>query len=254
MSVALSFRQWVKAGDTPLAKLIYKVGWGVRRASMPSIPAIHKPLYMFHCAVRDGLNTLVMALWFKPLFLSQMTKPAKELHLFGKGMPYMAGPLKLSMGDRCRLSTQCSLLARVNGNAQPELIIGNNVGIGWQTHIAVGSKIVLEDDVRMGGRNLLSGFPGHPLDPVARARGDADTDDQVGDIIIEQGAWLGMGVAVTAGVTIGRGTVVATNSVVTKDLPANVLAGGVPARVIRPLFPNESKAELTGQKEKNNDA
>ena len=104
----------------------------------------------------------------------------------------MAGPLKLSMGERCRLSTQCSLLARVNGNNQPELIIGNNVGIGWQTHIAVGSKIVLEDDVRMGGRNLLSGFPGHPLDPVARARGDADTDDQVGDIIIEEGAWLGM--------------------------------------------------------------
>jgi len=47
-------------------------------------------------------------------------------------MPYMAGPLKLSMGERCRLSTQCSLLARVNGSNQPELIIGNNVGIGWQ--------------------------------------------------------------------------------------------------------------------------
>ena len=78
MSVALSFRQWVKAGDTPLAQLIYKVGWGVRRASMPSIPAIHKPLYMVHCAVRDGLNTAVMALWFKPLFLSQMPKPAKS--------------------------------------------------------------------------------------------------------------------------------------------------------------------------------
>jgi len=82
MSLALSFRQWVKAGNTPLAKLIYKIGWGVRRASMPTIPAIHKPLYVLHCAVRDGINTLVMALWFKPL--RQRAAPVWQRHaLYG---------------------------------------------------------------------------------------------------------------------------------------------------------------------------
>lgn len=248
MSASLAFRQWVKAQENPLAKTIYQIGWGIRRASIPVIPSIHRPLYHLHCTVRDGLNTLVMALWFKPLFMSQLTKPARELHLFGKGMPYMAGPLKMTMGERCRLSTQCSLIARVNGTHQPELIFGNNVGIGWQTTMSVGTKIHLEDNVRLGGRNLLSGFPGHPMDPVARARGDADTDDQIGDIIIEEGAWLGIGVSVSAGVRIGRGTVVATNSVVTRDLPPNVLAGGVPARIIRPLFPDEDR-EKTATKE-----
>lgn len=247
MSTSLAFRQWVKAQENPLAKMIYTIGWGIRRASVPVIPAIHGPLYHFHCALRDGWTTLVMAIWYKPLFMSQLTKPAKELHLFGKGMPYMAGPLKMTMGARCRLSTQCSLIARVNGARQPELIIGNNVGIGWQTTMTVGTKVHLQDNVRLGGRNLLSGFPGHPMDPIARARGDADTEDQIGDIIIEEGAWLGIGVSVSAGVTIGHGTVVATNSVVTKDLPPNVLAGGVPARVIRPLFPNEEKDALSAK-------
>ena len=85
---------------------------------------------------------------------------------------------------------------------------------------------------------MLAGYPGHPLDARARAAGAADTDEQVGDIILEDDVWLATGVTVIAGVRIGRGTVVAAGSVVTRDLPANVLAAGNPARVIRSIAGN----------------
>lgn len=57
------------------------------------------------------------------------------------------------------------------------------------------------------------------------------------DIRIGAGVWLGANVVVTAGVTIGDGAVVGAGAVVTKDLPANCIAGGVPARVLgeRPM-------------------
>ena len=65
------------------------------------------------------------------------------------------------------------------------------------------------------------------------------------DVVIGDGAWLGANVVVLAGVTIGEGAVVAAGAVVTKDLPAQCIAGGVPAKVIgtRPLrTPEESAA------------
>ena len=52
-------------------------------------------------------------------------------------------------------------------------------------------------------------------------------------IRIGKGTWLGMNVVVTAGVSIGQGCIVGANATVTKDLPDHILAGGVPAKVIK---------------------
>ena len=118
---------------------------------------------------------------------------------------------------------------------QPRLEIGDNVDVGWQTTIAAGRTVRLGHNVRIAGRAFLAGYPGHPLDPEDRANGLPDTDEQIGDIVLEDDVWLATGVTVCAGVTIGQGSVIAAGSVVTKDIPPGVLAGGVPARVIKEI-------------------
>ena len=82
------------------------------------------------------------------------------------------------------------------------------------------------------------GFPAR-----AQRWGYYGTDGQIGDIILKDDVWLGTGVMVSAGVHIGAGTIVATGNVVSADLPANVLAAGAPARVIRSLSSSEDRAE-----------
>ncbi|WP_222703085.1 DapH/DapD/GlmU-related protein [Fusobacterium pseudoperiodonticum] len=69
----------------------------------------------------------------------------------------------------------------------------------------------------------------HIIDPVKR-RGLT-----TGKIHIKRNVWLGANVAVLTGATIGENSIVAANSVVTKDIPANVIVAGNPAKIIKEI-------------------
>ena len=232
MSAAIALRRWVKARRHPLADLAYRGALAVRGFSVPVVPGLHRALYSGFLAVRSSLAGAARVVWWTPLLQSRLIAPAPRLYLYG-GLPLILGPVAIQMGADCRMSGQTTISGRSAGAKAPELIVGSNCDIGWQTTLAVGRRIVIGDNVRIAGRALLAGYPGHPLDPVARSAGLPDTEDQVADIVLEDDVWLATGVTVSAGVTIGKGTVVAAGSVVTRDLPPAVLAAGAPARVIR---------------------
>ena len=92
------------------------------------------------------------------------------------------------------------------------------------THIYVG-------DGTMFGPHVTIATAGHPIDPTLRAR----ALQYNAPVRIGKNCWLGAGVIVLPGVTIGDNTVVGAGSVVTKDLPANVVAVGNPCRVLRTI-------------------
>jgi len=56
-----------------------------------------------------------------------------------------------------------------------------------------------------------------------------------GDVVIKDNVWIGLEILILGGVTIGENSVVSARSVVTKDIPANVLVGGVPAKIIKSI-------------------
>ncbi|WP_246160412.1 sugar O-acetyltransferase [Nocardioides humilatus] len=92
------------------------------------------------------------------------------------------------------------------------------------------ATITIGDDVQIGPHvQLLT--PTHPLEPGPRR----DKWEGALPITIGDNVWLGGGIIVLPGVTIGADTVVGAGSVVTKDLPARVLAVGNPAKVVRSL-------------------
>ncbi len=233
-SLRPTLRQWVKSRDGRIADALYRAAVGLRSASVPVIPGVHSALYALHCGVRNAWHTLTRVLWTTPLFQSRLERPAPRLTCYG-GMPLVLGPVRISFGERVRISGHSTITGRAVAGSAPRLTVGDNVDIGWQTTIAVGRRVDIGNNVRIAGRAFLAGYPGHPLDPEARAAGAPDTEDQVGDIVLEDDVWLATGVTVSAGVRIGRGTVVAAGSVVTRDLPPMVLAAGVPARVVRGL-------------------
>lgn len=92
------------------------------------------------------------------------------------------------------------------------------------------ATVTIGDDVQLGPQvQLLTAT--HPLDPTPRR----DKWEAAEPIVIGDNVWLGGGVIVCPGVSIGENTVVGAGAVVVTSLPANVVAVGAPARVIRTL-------------------
>jgi acetyltransferase-like isoleucine patch superfamily enzyme len=234
MSVFENARKWVKDRNSPLARALYRVASALRHASCPVVPGLHRGLYSLRAALLATGAGLLRVFWYTPLFQSRLIRPAQRLRLYG-GIPFISGPVTIEIGSDCRISAATTISGRTSSTPAPRLVVGRNVDIGWQTTIAVGREVRIGDNVRIAGRAFLAGYPGHPIDAAARAAGAPDTDDQVGDIVLEDDVWLATGVTVSAGVRIGRGTIVAAGSVVTRDLPPFVLAAGAPARSVRAL-------------------
>ena len=95
------------------------------------------------------------------------------------------------------------------------------------TFLALGG-ITIEDDVFIGPHCVLA-TEYHPENPETRH------SLLTKPIVVKRNAWLGANVTVLAGVTIGENAIVAAGSVVTKDVPDNMVVAGSPARVIREI-------------------
>ena len=94
----------------------------------------------------------------------------------------------------------------------------------------VDGKIIIGDYVHTGPNVMMFAY-NHSYDDLNIPSKLQDYYD--GDIVIEDDVWIGAGSIILAGVCIGKGSVIAAGSVVNKDIPSYVVAGGVPARVLK---------------------
>lgn len=172
------------------------------------------------------------------------------------GLEYLASDPELAaMSDRCRRALHVynaelepdrrdALLRTLLGSVGEAVTIrspffcdyGSNIAIGAGTFLNAGcvvldcAAVTIGDDVQIGPSvQLLT--PDHPRDAVRRRSGV----ESAHPITIGDDVWLGGGVIVLPGVSIGARTIIGAGSVVTRDVPADVVAVGNPCRVVRAL-------------------
>ena len=123
----------------------------------------------------------------------------------------------------------------VNFYNPSRVVVGNNVYIGHGTYLGDGD-ISIDDEVVIGPNCVLSGgnhlfkngsvrFGGYEYIPIS----------------IGRGTWIGGNCTITAGSRVGKGCIIAAGSVVTNDIPDGVIAGGIPAKVIKENNLNSGK-------------
>ncbi|MGL6101471.1 MAG: DapH/DapD/GlmU-related protein [Fusobacteriaceae bacterium] len=134
----------------------------------------------------------------------------------------------LITGKNCRIES-------VYGE-KDSIVIGNNVQINDNVHITGMQQVIIKDNVLIASRVYISdcthgeyrkGEISLPNEIVSERKLKSKP------VLIEENVWLGEGVCVLPGVTIGKNSIIGANSVVTKDIPENSIAVGIPAIIIK---------------------
>lgn len=168
-----------------------------------------------------------------------------EERLYGKELVYDYNLTRPSEEDK-----RNEILKRLFGH------VGKNIWIEPPLRVAYGNRtyigdnfyanfnLVLVDDINifignnvMFAPNVTISTTGHPVHPDLRKNGEQFSFP----VKIEDNVWIGSNVVILPGVTIGENSVIGAGSVVTKDIPKNVVAVGNPCKVLRPITDRDRK-------------
>jgi acetyltransferase-like isoleucine patch superfamily enzyme len=223
----------IKRGDSMATRTARDVYYWAQRWNLPETRftrAVFGALYRAHDAYENTRDYATSKLLYEPMVRARFAKVGKDLHV--SKLPYVVGHAKVTIGDGCRFGYFSIRTGRWVD--EPELIIGNSVSIATDVTFVVNRLITIHDHVGIAGRTWISDSDGHPADAERRMQGVKELDERdIQPLTIEERVWIGHGVHILKGVTVGRGAVVAAGSVVTQDVPAGALAMGVPARIVR---------------------
>lgn len=190
----------------------------------------------------NGSYVLLSTLALRPFHVARNSMLASKLGVSRLNVgrrAYLRGLASITMGEDFLAGDGLWLEAITRyGNERfaPKLVIGNHVRVSHWTHIACTHSVIIGDDVLIGSKVIITDHnhgsfgPGATSPTIPPAQRPLDRDRSVA---IGPRVWLGDGVVVCPGVTMGEGSVAGANAVVTMDVPPFTLVAGVPARPIR---------------------
>lgn len=183
-----------------------------------------KPEYLLY-VLRRAIITGRYKSWFRSFGANSWLAPGITL----------GNPQFISIGNDSSVMSHC-VLETCPEIAKPDLQIGNGVSLGEYTHITCATKVVIGDGVLTGRYVLITdNAHGASLEeesdtpPLARAL------TSKGQVLIGKNVWIGDKATILPGVTVGDGTIVAANAVVTKNVPSYAVVGGNPAKVLKQI-------------------
>jgi acetyltransferase-like isoleucine patch superfamily enzyme len=165
-----------------------------------------------------------------------------------RGLAHMRIGRNFSAGDHLWLEAVTTYAGQPHS---PQLLIGDNVNLSDSVHIACLHRIQIGNGLLAGCRVLISDhthgvYTGPSQSPPGTAPAQRPLSS-AGEIIIGRNVWLGDGVCILAGATIGDGAIIGANSIVRGAIPPATIAVGAPARVIRQWDPTRSEWVKVGQ-------
>lgn len=179
------------------------------------------------------INNLVSIL-FK-IFIANSKKGVRVCYpIYLKGAEYISIGTNFSAEPGLRIEAWDEYL---NIKHYPQILIGNNVCVGFNVHIGAISRIQIGNNVLIGSNVLISDHQHGEsstenlnLSPINRSLFSK------GEVVIGDNVWIGDGVCIMDGVRVGRNSIIGANAVVVKNVLEGEIVGGVPAKALKRLI------------------
>jgi acetyltransferase-like isoleucine patch superfamily enzyme len=207
----------------------------VLRSELP-VPGVVRPL--IRSVYRVGVVVSELSqLCFKWFVVAPVVRSIASV---GKGLrieriPYVRGKGQIVLGDDVYISGKMDVGFARRTEWVPQLLVGKGTFIGHGCSFGISREVRIGDQCLLAGNVRMMDSDGHPLDAELRRAGEPVAASDIAPIVIENGAWVGSGVIILKGVRIGQNAVVGAGSVVTRDVEANTVAAGNPAKTVRRL-------------------
>ncbi|MFH1701758.1 MAG: DapH/DapD/GlmU-related protein [Candidatus Zixiibacteriota bacterium] len=234
MSIIQNFLLGVRRQEKWYHRFLYQLALKIRNIRMP----FSRFFGAFYFHERNARITVwrrfKQFFYYEPMFRYRCKHVGKGVY-FESNFPLILGYGSVSVGDSVKISGNATFIVSYKVNDNPEIIIGNNVYIGYATVFSSAEKITIGNRVLIAMGAQFYDNNNHPLDPQARLENKPVEKENIAPVIIEDDVWIGANAVILKGVTVGRGSVVALNSVVSKDVHPMSIVAGNPAKVVRKI-------------------
>ncbi|WP_244288832.1 acyltransferase [Leptospira levettii] len=172
-------------------------------------------------------------------------KVGKGYHIFGKIIIYKSPGSKIEIGEdfcsvsnsfRANASTIMAPTCLKTLSPSSKIVIGRGVGVNGVSITARTKTIAIGDGTMIAANVSIMDSDFHSIFPPENRNINPGFEFD-SDVIIGKNVWIGTRVIILKGVKIGDNSVIAAGSVVNRSIPENSIAGGVPAKVIKSIYP-----------------
>ncbi len=193
--------------------------------------------------IRDTRPYYIKKAWYRLQHLYVRHYLSPQLTCLGK-YPFIIKPWYIELfGEPIRIGSHVTLLGCADKKTRltvwsdkkeiPGITIGDHVLISPGVRISAAHSITIKDSCMLASHSYITDSDWHGI--YDRSLPPSDTSH----VVLEENVWIGDSAIVCKGVTIGENSIVGAGSVVTSDIPANVIAAGNPAKIIRSLDPDK---------------
>lgn len=234
MNLVQRMKDKLRNPQTPFARLLRAVVLFVYNFSIRPLGPLkwlYLGLYYGGHAGAEVWRRVIAGILWKPMFMARCPRVGRRLQL--EQLPYIAGAGNIELGDDVRISGKIGITFNDRFAEAPLLVVGDNTFIGTGSSFSLACRITIGRNCLLASGVSIRDNDGHPLDPDRRGRGQAIHAENARPVTLGDNVWLGRGCQILKGVTVGNNSVIGIGSLVNKDVPANCVAAGNPAKVIR---------------------